>query len=293
MKKIINVLILLFLLLGSTWFFKNYYSDISLLFKSRCFAPIYYSIGDVDLQFKVSAEKLLYYSQQAAGIWENESDWNLFEYTPKANLTVNMVYDERQSLLNEVSGLQEDMSLDQETLSKEIYRYKALVAEFQEKLKNYNEKVNFWNSQGGAPEDEYTELNREVRELKSESQSLNQVASRLNLQAENYNIKVYNFNQNVQDFNDELLKKPEEGLYSQKENKIDIYLNVNDDEIIHTIAHEFGHALGVDHIYINEESIMYPYTSDSLLLSNEDKNELNNICKTTYIKYKLRELFFH
>jgi len=85
-------------------------------------------------------------------------------------------------------------------------------------------------------------------------------------------------NQKIESFNSILDVKPEEGLYSPSDNKIEMYIYSNQNEFIHTLAHEFGHALGLPHT-LTSGSMMYPTTGSSLSLSAEDITILHDFCK--------------
>ncbi|MEX2007834.1 MAG: matrixin family metalloprotease, partial [Candidatus Levyibacteriota bacterium] len=52
----------------------------------------------------------------------------------------------------------------------------------------------------------------------------------------------------------------------------------NYNELIHTLTHEFGHALGMQHVS-SPQSIMYPYTTSFLTLAPEDLEQLAYVCR--------------
>ena len=58
------------------------------------------------------------------------------------------------------------------------------------------------------------------------------------------------------------LPKPEEGIYDPANQRIEVYFNINRSEMVHTIAHEFGHALDLPH-NDNRLSIMFPYSTQT------------------------------
>ncbi len=74
--------------------------------------------------------------------------------------------------------------------------------------------------------------------------------------------------------------KPEEGIYISDENgrRIIIYFNISKNELVHTLAHEMGHALGIGHIN-STTSIMYSRTTEILSLSNDDLTALSTVCR--------------
>jgi len=283
-------LFFLLLLLGTIWL--GTYTYKSNLLESRCNTPTYYSLGTIDAKFKIPQGQALTYAKEAADIWNKGSGYNLLEYKPGAELTVNMVYDERQSILNQINSQQNSLSNSSESLKDQIASYNAAVKNFQDKLNDYNDQVRYWNSHGGAPEDEYNKLRNEYEALRKEAGSLNSLAKQLNLNAQDYNLKIGELNQSIQSFNENLQKKPEEGLYIPNENKIEIFLDVNDSEIVHTVAHEFGHALGLDHVN-DENAIMYPYTSSALKLSSEDLQEVDTLCKTLKVQYEMLNMLYY
>ena len=62
---------------------------------------------------------------------------------------------------------------------------------------------------------------------------------------------------------------------------------------MHTVAHELGHALGLDHV-LEEDAVMHPTTSENLELTDIDVEVLNNFCieqnKFEFIKGNLEIL---
>lgn len=289
MKKVfLFFLILVFIGWAYVRIDKTNLTDFSSLYLfSACEKPIAYRIGTVDPRFNLTREELLNDSKHAASVWNNTQPHNVIIYDPNAMLSINFTYDERQALNNKINQLQNQVSEQKNTLKPEISSYESKVADFNRRVADLNSNINYWNEKGGAPEEEYKKLISGQEELKKEAEELNQLAKSLNRSTESYNAQIGKLNQTVNTFKEAIESRPEEGIFDSQENRIDIYFNISRNELIHTLAHEMGHALGIGHVN-DPKAIMYAMSTDWTVISKDDIDEINYVCR----KISFPELFY-
>jgi len=251
---------------------------------SSCDTPINYTVGTIDPRFGVTKTQFLADIQKAETIWDNTEDNKLFEYNPGSqnSLTINLVFDQRQQLNTRVNNLKNQVGEANQSLKPQISQYNQEKTSLEKQLSDLNNQINSWNQKGGAPPDEYQQLLQEQNDLKTEADKLNQEAKQLNLSTQAYNTDVFNLNHTINTYNEVLLKKPEEGLFNPNTNSINIYFDNSYSELIHTLAHEMGHSLGLGHNQ-NQKSIMYPYTNQVTTPSADDTKALDLVCQTRYL----------
>ncbi len=245
---------------------------------SPCDTPIKYKIGNIDKRFNITSEQFKKDTNNASSIWNKIINKNVFTYDPKGNLTINAVYDERQALNNQINTLEGKLKTGETTLDAQIAKYQKDLATFNKSLIDLNAQIDAWNAKGGAPPDVYKALLNQQSALKAEASRLNALAKSLNQQTSTYNSQVLNVNNKINTFNESLLVKPEEGLYDSETNTINIYFDISQNELIHTLAHELGHARGLAHTN-GKLDIMYPESGESLIASQNDINAITLICK--------------
>lgn len=296
MLKVFNY-IFLFAVIGVSGFFV-YRNTLS-----PCESVIEYSIGQFDTQFGLNQEDFKRYIKESEAPWEKEVGRQLFEYKEGAKFKINLVYDNRQatteSKRREEFGLTkyEDIlkQLDNK-LSNLDLEYKRLaslhereVSSLESDQNEYNKKINSWNKKGGAPEPYFSELEAERISLNSRVETINSNAVMLNDMAEELNQLIKSRNEAAQNYNEvarSYNQKYGHGLeFNQGEYSTDGQVNIyqfdSPSSLRMVLAHELGHALGLDHTE-GETSIMNSVTSESrnsLVLTAEDKAELNRVCK--------------
>ncbi len=243
-----------------------------------CGQPIYYRIGSINPNFNISQSQLKNDLTTAANIWNKAEGKQLLSYNPQGGLVINMVYDERQSAQAQVSQTESQVQAQQQLLQPSEQKYQAMVVDFQQRLAAFNAEVDSWNRRGGASPDVYQKLMQEQQDLKNEVSQINQMGHQLNQSVDAYNSAVGNLQQATGNFNSIIQERPEEGLYNPASDEIDIYIHSGQNEFIHTLAHEMGHALGLGHTF-SPADIMYPYTTSSVSASENDTEDIRNHCE--------------
>ena len=301
--SLMKFLLKLFIFIGIVFLTMHYLFGVSfddlralkeLPSKSVCDNQITYKIGTIDPKFNLSEEYFSEKIEEAAEIWESAYGKKIFVYDPESNLDINLIYDERQENLNVIQKNEPTILNETASLEEQNKIYEQKVAELEQQIEDLNNQIDYWNSKGGAPEAEFKYLTKMQEDLNKKVEELNDYADNLNRVVNEVNKNIDNFNQMVSKFNNIVMEKPEIGLYTSGEEKIDVYFFSDEDNLVDTLAHELGHSLGLDHIEA-EGAIMNPVVSDETELTDVDINLITNYCSEhTYIndfKVKIKYYF--
>ena len=269
-----------------------------------CQEPLSYRIGTVDDRFGLSRQEFTGLVGKAASIWGKPLSRELFGAEPKGMIEVNLIYDYRQEAADKLKNLSysientkssyDDLKLRFENLKSEYEQKKeALMSDFNAynaRVGSFNAEVESTRQQRGAHEHVQRRLMMEKEELNSIRENLqtrqeeqkkiadtiNSMMVVINEIATNYNFDLVNYRDVGNKLGDEFC----EGNYLSKGGKqtITIYKYDSSDRLVRVIAHEFGHALGLNH-NDNTEAIMYRLIqSDSTRLTPADVTALKTRC---------------
>jgi hypothetical protein len=298
-KTLMKVVVIIVLLATTFYVYANY--------MTACTEPLAYSVGDVDPRFGVTQAEFLEQAEWAEGVWEAAFGREFFRYDPQADFKISLVFDDRQQRTIDERNSREDISTQQQSYRAKVNSYEARLNSYKEensaydaaivaydrRLEAYNAQVDHWNRNGGAPAKEYAQLQQEKSALQREAtrlegvrQALNREAAQLNNEGAEINTMAQELNLNVDAYNGKFGTTREFDQGSYTGSAINIYQFNTQEDLRLVLAHEYGHALGLEHVD-DPEAVMY-YLMDkqnlrNLSLTETDKQALKRECHVSYL----------
>lgn len=245
---------------------------------------IRYRVAEVDSRFGLSKEQVIELSKEAIQIWSLGTGKDFFVYDDNARLSVHLIYDERQHNTEErkkhiavIDREQQQWSSKKQevdAISQDLQRNRQILdskkIELDQLVDSYNQHIAHINRLGGAESELQKTLHEQSQQLQIRMQAMqieidqhNFNISRLNQKVDALNQLNYRIDDSVSHFNQKFQPRLfDKGLFNGR--AIYIYEFENTDDLRVTLAHEFGHALGLKH-HETPEALMYPMLDNQQL----------------------------
>lgn len=274
--------------------------------RSPCQEPLSYTIGSVDPRFEITGPELKDIMREVELIWETPINRELLQYRENGSVAIHLIYgqeqkrtEKEQRLSRRIQTLKNRISVLRKEYQRYSTKYKERSASLDKSLSKYNKAISRynkylekWRSEGGIPkskEQEVKRRKRRINRLKStfERKKKNTETARqqANAKSKQLNKLIDRRNSLVADYRSRFgeARKFDQGQYVKQgqEERINVYQFGNRAELKTVLAHESGHALGLEHVK-NPESVMHAIMEKqdifNLSLSSEDIRAIRKRC---------------
>lgn len=310
MLRALNTYLPLIILIGVIYVFRAplwVISHQAIREVAPCRIPITYMIGTIDTKFDVSHTDVERAAAAAVSVWEKASGRDLFREiaTGTPIVVLNLEYDVRQqttetlkdlgSQISNTSAKYDDVEVAYNAKRSAYLQQKASfesqAAQFERDAASYQKEVDSWNARGGASPSVVRRLNQEKASLQERQTALGSAQQRVNALADEVNVLAKKLNSMASDINAtartyntvgaQTGEEFEEGVYESRagQESITVFEFDSQARLTRLLAHEFGHALGLDHVE-GEDSIMYRLNQGSNISPTyEDTAALKAECR--------------
>lgn len=274
---------------------------------SPCEDPLSYKIGEIDSRFGLSEREVEEAMQAAAALWSDGVGRPVAITSNDGDIDVTFIYDGRQQMVDgemrfrerinseniRMNQLQQDYEREREVFDQRSANYVELANEASQALNELNSWVEEKNDSGGFREDDVSvfetrkeSVERLQQRVGRERSELDKMAEQINRDTDQLNRLIDQNNQLVEEYNEEYSG---EGRFTKATYQnlsdggvITVNMFLNKKELTLILAHELGHALGMDHVS-NPKSVMYSQMGQQELfpvvqLTREDLNAIKESC---------------
>lgn len=274
---------------------------------AQCSTPLTYRTGRLDPEFGLTHYEFQQSLLKAEKMWEHSVGRDLFKLTDRGSIIINLIYTDAQARVDltrennkKVSYLNSEiMTLNEQNRSyeKNVDEYHRLLDDYNGRLEDFNEDVRQWNSGNKTSRQFLATLKIREGKLDRFREDLGSMRGKLDRQR-----SVIMTSKNYLDkrrgeigsemkhslFGDKnLFEKAGEFRSTGSSRMINIFTVHDERQLITVLAHELGHALGLNHTSV-PASIMYEaQTENNYHLSSVtavDVNEFNEVCNKTHLK---------
>jgi predicted Zn-dependent protease len=304
-----SLLLFVIVLLSALFFFSYDKAERSAAAGDEvCEEPLTYRIGTIDSRFGITKNELEDAMNEAVSLWSDVTGRPLAVYSDKGDITVEVIYDERQQLVEGERRFKEKIKSEQirtEMLQNEYDRklkafeirsdeYKKLAEQVAHQRNELDKWVKEINDAGGFEQSEIGEFEQRKRSLRikqeqlmNEKQELEQLAADVNSDVEKLNQSIDENNRLIDRYNNDFSGESRFAKatyrWAGKRGVITVNQFLTRQELPLILAHEFGHAVGLGH-GTDPESVMHSQMGGQMLfpeiqLTSEDKAAIRDFCR--------------
>lgn len=216
--------------------------------KVPCVTPLSYSLVHFDTKFAISEAEAKQDMNAAAEVWNKALGRKVFFEDENPDVPVSFVYGSLQREIDTVDSLNDHIDTTKDELTKVANEYATLKNTYEQAARR-----------GKATKEMYNELKA--------------------LQAKYYELRAA-IDRDIAVGNALPQGESEAGkyIYDAEGSRIYIFGFQSKKELLSTYIHEFGHALGLDHVE-DKKAVMYPTdTSVATVLNASDLAEMRRVC---------------
>jgi hypothetical protein len=231
-----------------------------------CQTPLGWRLGHLDPAFNLTETQAIRLISTAASMWNNATGKELLRHDPAQGFVIDFKFDARQQQLLKQRLLQRNLARYDDAIQPGLQSLPEKFAEFDQKIAAFNQQKSQLQQQISQFQPNAQNSEAQRRQLEQQQQSLIREADWLEQQRQQLLRDQDYLNETIRQRN-ELVQTADQpsaassfevGLMTikQQQRQMTIYAFSSETDLVATIAHEFGHAFGIEHTP-EPDSIMF------------------------------------